>query len=98
MVTGSEKGNEKIFVGIPAYRDPELPKTIHNLLENAQSPELLRFGVCFQYDLDDTEEVGGDFEINKELNSLIERFPDQISVDRISYKDARNAYYARHRV
>ena len=43
----------KIFVGIPAYRDPELPATIRNMIENASDPKLLHFGVCFQYDIED---------------------------------------------
>lgn len=39
--------DDKIFIGIPAYRDPELPATIRNLIENSDKPELLTFGVCF---------------------------------------------------
>ena len=37
-----------IFVQIAAYRDPDLPATLHNLLERAAQPERLRFGICLQ--------------------------------------------------
>ena len=37
-----------IFVQIAAYRDPDLPATLHNLLEQAAHPERLRFGICLQ--------------------------------------------------
>jgi len=81
----------KIFVGIPAYRDPELPSTIANLVATADRPELLRFGVCFQYcEVEDSA-------IDGELRALAGG-PSEIEVDRISYKEARNAYYARTRV
>ena len=38
--------------------------------------------------------------INKELEAIYEKYSSicKISIDRISYKQARNAYYARHRV
>ena len=36
-----------IFIGIPAYRDPELPLTIVNLIETAEDPQKLNFGICF---------------------------------------------------
>ena len=37
-----------IFVQIAAYRDPDLPTTLHNLLKQAAHPERLRFGICLQ--------------------------------------------------
>jgi hypothetical protein len=42
-----KQGDGMIFVGIPAYRDPELPYTIRNMIETADNPKLLRFGICF---------------------------------------------------
>jgi len=38
--------------------------------------------------------------INKELEGICDKYSSKckISIDRISYKQARNAYYARHRV
>lgn len=38
----------KIFVQIAAYRDPELPYTIQDLLAKASDPKSIRIGVCNQ--------------------------------------------------
>jgi glycosyltransferase involved in cell wall biosynthesis len=40
----------KIFVTIASYCDPELPRTLDNLLANARHPENLCFGICWQFD------------------------------------------------
>jgi glycosyltransferase involved in cell wall biosynthesis len=40
----------KIFVQIAAYRDPELPNTLKDLLENAKNPENLVICIAHQYD------------------------------------------------
>lgn len=42
-----------IFVQIAAYRDPELLPTIQDCLATAKYPNDLRFGICWQTDLDD---------------------------------------------
>ena len=42
-----------IFVQIAAYRDPDLPATLHNLIQRAAQPERLRFGTCLQLAADD---------------------------------------------
>jgi len=47
-----------IFVQIAAYRDPDLPATLHNLIERAAQPELLRFGICLQLAADDPPHWG----------------------------------------
>jgi hypothetical protein len=38
-----------IFLSIAAYRDPELVPTITSARDNAQWPEDLRFGICWQH-------------------------------------------------
>lgn len=38
----------RLFVGIAAYRDPELPATIRSLIHHAQRPECLRICVTLQ--------------------------------------------------
>jgi hypothetical protein len=43
--------NDKIFVAIAAYREPELRRTIESCIAMATKPGRLRFGVCLQYDL-----------------------------------------------
>ena len=52
-VSDKRKGNQRIFIQIAAYRDPELIKTINNILEKADNPENLRFGICWQYNSGD---------------------------------------------
>lgn len=43
----------KIFLHLPAYRDPELIPTIRDALTNAKYPERVTFGICRQYDPED---------------------------------------------
>ena len=42
--------NDKIFIQIASYRDPQLIPTLKNCIENAKYPENLTFGVCWQRD------------------------------------------------
>jgi len=42
----------KIFVSIAAYEDPLLARTIKSLLDNADHPENISFGICLQYSED----------------------------------------------
>lgn len=42
--------NEKIFVQIASYRDPELLPTIRDCINKAKHPENLTFGICWQRD------------------------------------------------
>lgn len=41
--------NDKIFVQIASYRDPELLKTIDDCINKASDPERLVFGICWQH-------------------------------------------------
>ncbi|AYV77183.1 MAG: hypothetical protein Barrevirus17_9 [Barrevirus sp.] len=45
--------NCKIFISIASYRDPELKPTIKSLLENADYPDNLTFGICWQHGSDE---------------------------------------------
>jgi hypothetical protein len=47
--------NQKIFVQIASYRDPELVPTIRDCISKAKNPENLTFGICWQKD--DTESL-----------------------------------------
>jgi hypothetical protein len=40
---------DKIFVQIASYRDPELLPTIRDCIAKAKYPDLLTFGICWQY-------------------------------------------------
>ena len=41
---------DRIFIQIASYRDTDLPNTIRSALENADRPDQLRFGICWQFD------------------------------------------------
>lgn len=41
--------DDKIFVQLASYRDPQLLPTIESLLENADDPNRFVFGICWQY-------------------------------------------------
>ena len=43
---------QTIFVQIASYRDQELPRSIASALSQANSPERIRFRICWQYDED----------------------------------------------
>lgn len=44
----------RIFIQIAAFRDPELLITIEDCLKNADNPDNLRFGICWQHNFEDT--------------------------------------------
>ncbi len=50
----------RIFVSIASYRDQFLPFTIDSLLRQAQHPERLTFGICWQADEDEQLDDYGD--------------------------------------
>ena len=49
---------ERIFVQIAAYRDPELGSTVADCIAKASLPERLRFGVCVQAASGDPDSLG----------------------------------------
>lgn len=69
-----------IFISIASYRDPELVSTIKSLINNADSPEDLHFGVVDQD------------QRNKWANL---DFVPNLKHEKIHFKDARGAGYAR---
>lgn len=44
--------NEKIFVNIASYKDPELQHTVDTLIQRAKKPENLRIVICQQHEID----------------------------------------------
>jgi Glycosyltransferase (GlcNAc) len=74
----------KIFVQIAAYRDPELPYTIQDLLAKARNPKSIRIGVCNQ-----TTPTGWNHP------ALQDRRVSQI---KIPYRAAKGTCWARSRV
>jgi len=43
----------RIFISIAAYRDPQLVPTIDDCILKADKPDRLRFGICWQHEADD---------------------------------------------
>ena len=46
--------NEKIFIQIAAYRDPEINPTLQSLFNKAKYPNNLKVCICNQYSNDDS--------------------------------------------
>ena len=74
-----------IFVQIAAYRDPDLPATLHNLIQRAAQPERLRFGICLQLGADDPPHWG------------TSAYPDhpQLEILSVDATESRGACWAR---
>lgn len=84
-----------MFVGIPAYRDPQTPSTIASMVENAACPDKLTVAVFLQHD------ALVDKQAYDELTSVIAEVAKQgtkVKVHEVDYREARNAYYARFMV
>ena len=75
---------DKIFVHLPAYRDPELVPTIKDCLVQAKYPERIVFGICRQYNETDKFDNLDEFRDNKQFK-LIE----------MVYTQAKGLPYAR---
>jgi hypothetical protein len=55
----------KLFLHLPAYREPELIPTIKDALENAEFPERLVFGICRQFNPEDAFDNVDEFRKDK---------------------------------
>ena len=49
--------NERIFIQIAAYRDPELVPTLKDCIDKAKYPDRLRFGICWQHESSDPWDI-----------------------------------------
>ena len=74
-----------IFIQIASFRDPELQLTIKDCLENSKYPENLRFGICNQYNPNDT------FNIDEFRNDTRFRIIDVLDIDSLGTCWARNS-------
>jgi hypothetical protein len=73
-----------IFVQIASYKDPELTKTIEDLLNNAKNPENLTICICHQYD---------DISV---LNKY--RTDSRFKIIDIHYKESKGTCWARNQI
>lgn len=86
QVSENKSINEmKILIHLPAYREPELLKTIESALENAEFPDRLVFGICRQYNPDDGFDNLDKYRWNNE----------QFKIKDIHYTQAKGLPYAR---
>ena len=76
-------GDRRIFVQIPAYRDPELSPTLHDLFAKARNPESLRVAVLWQRAPDDR--------LDREL-----RQRKNLEIVDIPYGDSKGCNWARN--
>ena len=76
--------SNKIFIQIASYRDPQLYSTIKNAFENAEFPENLVFGICWQKD-------------EKETLNEYENHP-QVKLDIYPYQESKGACWARNKL
>lgn len=77
--------NNKIFIQIASYRDPELLNTIRDCLANAENPERLVFSIAWQHNKADTWDSLDEFK-NDSRFKIID----------IDYKDAKGCCWARN--
>lgn len=77
--------DDRIFVQIPAYRDPQLVPTLDSLFRQAHDPSRLRVRVCWQCARNDR------------LPSRYSGAPN-VEIDEIDYRASRGANWARRRV
>jgi hypothetical protein len=77
----------KIFIHLPAYREPELIPTIKSALENAKYPKRLVFGICRQFNPED-----GFDNVDEYRNDSRFRIMD------IPHKEAKGLPYARYQI
>jgi glycosyltransferase involved in cell wall biosynthesis len=77
----------KIFVHIPAYREPELIPTIEDCIAHAKDPKNLVFGICRQFHPDDTFDNLDKYRGDKRFKIID-----------IPYKEAKGLPYARAKI
>lgn len=77
--------NEKIFIQIASYRDPQLIPTIKDCINNAKKPENLVFSIAWQHSVEDEWDNLYDY-INDDRFKIID----------IDYRESKGACWARN--
>ena len=78
---------ETIFIQIASYRDPELVKTLKDCINNAEFPDRLRFGICWQHAAEDEWDNLDEFKNDSRFRILD-----------VNYKDSTGACWARNQI
>jgi hypothetical protein len=77
----------KIFIHLPAYREPELVPTIKDAIKNAKNSERLVFGICRQFNPNDTFDNVDEFRNDKRFKIID-----------MPYEKAKGLAYARYQI
>jgi glycosyltransferase involved in cell wall biosynthesis len=80
-------GNNKIFIQIASYRDPQLVPTIKDCIKNAKKPENLVFSIAWQRSKEDEWDNLDEFSNDK-----------RFKVIDINYEDSKGACWARNQL
>lgn len=88
MKRQKEKKTENlIFVQIAAYRDPELSKTLKDMIDHAKNPQNLRIGIAWQHSSSDQWDNLDEYKTD-----------DRFRIIDIDYKDSKGVCWARNAV
>ena len=79
-----KSANNKIFISIASYRDPQLLLTLRDCIAKAKHPENLVFSICWQKDENDSLE---EFSQDKRFKIIP-----------IPYKESKGTCWARSRI
>lgn len=77
----------KIFIHLPAYREPELIPTIKDAIANAKHPDRLVFGICRQFNPEDGFDNVDEY-----------REDSRFKIKDIPYTEAKGLPYARNEI
>ena len=80
-------GNNKIFIQIASYRDPQLVPTIKDCIKNAKKPENLVFSIAWQRSKEDEWDNLDEFSNDK-----------RFKIVDINYEDSKGACWARNQL
>ena len=80
-------GNQKIFIQIASYRDPQLLLTLNDCISKSKYPENLVFSIAWQHSVDDEWDTLGEY-TNDSRFKIID----------IDYRDSKGACWARNRL
>ena len=78
---------DTIFIQIASYRDPELLKTLNDCILNAEFPDRLRFGICWQHAEEDKWDTLDQYKDDPRFRILD-----------VNYKDSTGACWARNSI
>jgi hypothetical protein len=80
-------GNQKIFIQIASYRDPQLLLTLNDCISKSKYPENLVFSIAWQHSVDDEWDTLGDY-TNDSRFKIVD----------IDYRDSKGACWARNKL